>query len=89
MIVSRCSLKYIKDQTSCEEGKSERGIERGEDVFTVEKFLKMKGGKSDADIPGASADRQQDHLTGRFKAYRSRGIIQNKRLKLVSKWYFS
>lgn len=36
VIVSRCSLKYIKDQTSCEGGESEKEQKR-EDVATVDK----------------------------------------------------
>lgn len=42
VIVSRCSLKYIKDQTSCEGGKRERERERDskrEDIATVDKVL--------------------------------------------------
>lgn len=41
VIVSRCSLKYIKDQTSCERGKSER-VCKGEKVLLPLIFLKKK-----------------------------------------------
>lgn len=48
MIVSRCSLKYIKDQTSCEGGKREREHERDskrEDIATVDKVLSISNKK--------------------------------------------
>lgn len=46
MIVSRCSLKYIKDQTSCERGRKgerERESERGRILPLYLKFRDFQG----------------------------------------------